>query len=149
MASPTGDEGHDRWLQRVFESQAFMGLLGAELAFASPGRCELALTHRPDHDQHSGVMHAGVIAALADNAAGGAASTLMPVGTAAVTVEYKISFVAPARHGKLIARGEVVHSGNTLTLCESRVYSVGDEEETLCAVAHVTLWPQALGGSDR
>jgi len=89
-------------------------------------------------------MHAGVTAALADNAAGGAASTLLPKGTAAVTVEYKVSLVAPARGNRLVARAEVLHSGKTLTSCESRVYAVSGDRESLCAVALVTLRPAAI-----
>lgn len=49
-----------------------------------------------------------------------------------------------ARGEALVARAEVVHSGDTLTLCESRVYSVAGDRERLCAVALVTLWPLAV-----
>ncbi len=129
------------WLEGMFASQPFMHLLGVEVTSFSPGRCELTLTHRPDLDQHSGVIHAGAISALADNAAGGAASTLMPPGRGAVTAEYKISFMAPARGQRLVARAEVLRPGKTLTFCESRVYDVAEGVEALCAVALVTLSP--------
>ena len=45
-------------------------------------------------------------------------------GTAAVTVEYKINFVAPAMGERLIARAEVLRPGRSLTIAESRVYAV-------------------------
>ncbi len=139
------DEAHILWLQGMFAKQRFMAHLGVEVVSLSEGRCELALPYRPDLDQHSGIIHAGAVAALADNAAGGAASTLMPMGSAPLTVEYKISFVAPARGQRLLARAEVVRSGKSLTHCESRVYAVDGGGETLCAVALVTLWPERIG----
>jgi len=140
------DGNHAAWLENLFASQAFMGLLGVEVVSFSSGRCELSLEHRPDLDQHSGVIHAGAIAALADNAAGGAASTLLPVGSTAITTEFKINFVAPARGERIIARAEVVHAGDTLTVSESRVYAATGDEERLCAVALVTLWPVRMDG---
>lgn len=139
------DEAHVRWLHGMFEKQSFMALLGVEVVSFGEGRCELALPYRPDLDQHSGIIHAGAVSALADNAAGGAASSLMPMGSVSLTVEYKISFVAPARGRRLVARAEVVRSGKTLTHCESRVYAIQGDTETLCAIALVTLWPERVG----
>jgi uncharacterized protein (TIGR00369 family) len=139
-------EGQDllRRLRGVFETQAFMRLIGAEVVAVEPGSCELALAVRTDLTQHSGVVHGGVVAALADNAAGGAASTLMPAGHAAITAEYKINFVAPAAGERLIARAKVVRAGKNLSVCESRVFARTGEGETLCAAALVTLVPLAL-----
>lgn len=139
------DEAHIGWLQSIFATQRFMTYLGVEVVSFSEGHCELSLPYHDELDQHSGIIHAGAISALADNAAGGAASTLMPSGSAAITVEYKISFVAPARGQRLVGRAEVIRSGKTFTHCESRVYAVDGDTETLCAVALVTLWPQRVG----
>lgn len=145
MTAPDGfDDSHRRWLEGLFASQAFMGLLGVEVGSFSPGHCELVLPGRPELEQHSGVIHAGAIAALADNAAGGAASTLMPTGTAAVTTEFKVNFVAPAVGDRLIARADVLHAGGTLSVCQSKVFAMTEHEEDLCAVALVTLWPVRL-----
>jgi len=140
------DPEHAEWLQSVFATQAFPSHLGIELGNFSAGRCELIVEHRPEFDQHTGVVHAGVISTLADNTAGGAASTRMPKGTAAVTVEFKISFIAPAIGERLIARAEVKHAGRSLAVCQSEVYAVAGGTETLCAIALVTLAPMPVGG---
>ena len=140
------DPEHSDWLRSVFAAQAFPRHLGIELGRVAKGSCELILAHRPEFEQHTGVVHAGVISTLADNAAGGAASTRMPKGTAAVTVEFKINFIAPATGEHLVARAEVKHAGRSLAVCQCEVYAVAGGTETLCAIALVTLAPVALGG---
>ncbi len=46
----------------------------------------------------------------------------MPAGCSLVTVEYKINILAPAR-GALVARGEVVKAGRSLTIARAEVYA--------------------------
>jgi uncharacterized protein (TIGR00369 family) len=46
----------------------------------------------------------------------------MPAGCSLVTVEYKINILSPARRS-LVARGEVVKSGRTLTVARAEVYA--------------------------
>lgn len=134
------------WIGAVFRSQRFMALLGTEMVHLEPGGCTLAIDRRGELDQHSGVVHGGVVGALADNAAGAAATSLLPKGQVTVTVEYKINFVSPAKGERLLARAKVLKPGRTLTVAESRVFARDDDVETLCAVALVTLTPVAVGG---
>ena len=58
-------------VQHGFDSCTFVGHLGIALLDCGPGWCEAELVLRPEHLQHSGVAHAGVIASLADQCAGG------------------------------------------------------------------------------
>jgi uncharacterized protein (TIGR00369 family) len=121
-----------------FARQGFMRFLGAEIVALAPGRLAIALDHRPTLVQHLGHFHGGVVATLADNAAGYAAFTLMPADASILTVEFKINFVAPAAGQRLEARAAAVKHGRTLTVCESRVYA-GGRRPTLCANALVSL----------
>jgi uncharacterized protein (TIGR00369 family) len=57
---------------------------------------------------------------IADSACGYAAYSLMPASASLVTVEYKINILAPAR-GDLLARGQVVRPGRTLTVTRGEV----------------------------
>lgn len=59
---------------------------------------------------------------VADTACGYAAYSLMPASASLVAVEYKINILAPAR-GALVARGEVVKAGRTLTVARAEVYA--------------------------
>jgi uncharacterized protein (TIGR00369 family) len=62
-----------------------------------------------------------VTAAIADNAAGYAAYSLMPAGSTPLTVEFKINLMAPAMGERFLAHGAVVRSGRQLTICEVEV----------------------------
>jgi uncharacterized protein (TIGR00369 family) len=76
---------------------------------------------------------------IADSAGGYAAYSLMPAGSSVLTVEYKLNLVAPAKGERLVARGEVLKSGRTLTLVRSEVHAEHGGERTLCAVMQQTL----------
>jgi uncharacterized protein (TIGR00369 family) len=67
-------------------------------------------------------VHGGVLGMIADTACGYSAFSLMPAGCSLVTVEYKINILAPAR-GALVARGQVLKSGRTLTVARAEVYA--------------------------
>lgn len=84
-------------------------------------------------------MHGGAVAALADVASGLAAFTLFEAGADILTVELKINYLAPAAGEEIIARGEVVKSGRTLTVVRSEVFAVADGVETLCAAGMGSL----------
>ncbi|HEU4442586.1 MAG TPA: PaaI family thioesterase, partial [Burkholderiales bacterium] len=78
--------------------------------------------YRDDLTQQKGFIHGGIIGMIADTACGYAAFSLMPAGCSLVTVEYKMNILSPAR-GSLVARGEVLRPGRTLTVTRGEVYS--------------------------
>ena len=96
-----------------FGRQKAMALIGAKLVLLEPG-----LT------QQRGFVDGGIIGMIADTACGYAAFSLMPAGCSLVTVEYKINILAPATSA-LVARGEVVKAGRTLTIARAEVYAQG------------------------
>ena len=127
-----------------FGRQSFMALLGIELARIEPGLCELHLPWRADLLQQHSYFHGGAIATVLDSAAGYAAFSLMPPATAVLTAEYKLNFVAPGAGERIIARGEVVRPGRTLTVVRADAFAVQDGEETLVCASQQTL--MALAG---
>src|SRR3954447_137263 len=110
------DPDFARKVRNAFDAQPFMHLIGAEMTGVEAGTCEITLPVRPDLFQHSGYVHAGVANAIADNAAGFAAFTLMPPGSNVLSVEFKTNFMAPAKGSTLIARGQVIKPGRTLVI---------------------------------
>ena len=76
---------------------------------------EVGLPFRPEVSRQHDDFHGGVTATIADNAGGYAAYSLMPAGADVLTVEFKISLLAPARGERLVARGRVKRPGRTLT----------------------------------
>jgi len=105
-----------------FARQKAMTLIGARLTAVEPGATEISLPYRDDLTQQKGFVHGGVIGMIADTACGYAAFSLMPADCSLVTVEYKINILAPAR-GPLVARGEVVKAGRSLTIARAEVYA--------------------------
>ena len=122
-------------VRESFGRQKAMALIGASLGLVAPGAVEIALPFREDVTQQKGFVHGGIIGMIADTACGYAAFSLMPAGCSLVTVEYKINILAPATSA-LIARGEVVKAGRTLTVARAEVYA---EDRTHVATMQQTL----------
>jgi uncharacterized protein (TIGR00369 family) len=127
-------------LVRQFTSlTGFTNSAGVEVRSAEPGKVELALARKPELLQFNGYFHGGVISGLADHAAGAAATTALPPGKIAVTVDLHVNFLAPASGATIVAKGHAIQVGNTIC-----VVSVAVETETqtgvlICAVANAVL----------
>ena len=122
-------------IRESFGRQQAMALIGARLATVGAGAVEIELPFRDDLTQQKGFVHGGIIGMIADSAAGYAAFSLMPPGCSLVTVEYKMNILAPAT-GALVARGEVVKAGRTLTVARAEVYA---QDRTHVATMQQTL----------
>jgi uncharacterized protein (TIGR00369 family) len=122
-----------------FTRQAVMALIGARLTTVEPGRCVIELPVRDDLTQQHGFVHGGVVGMIADSAGGYAAFTLMPADASVLTVEYKINMLAPATGERLIATGEVLKPGRTLSIVRADVVAVQGERRTLVAAMQQTL----------
>ena len=138
-----------RFAQRCRESfgrQKAMALIGARLARVEPGSVEIELPYRDDLTQQKGFVHGGILGMIADTACGYSAFSLMPAGCSLVTVEYKINILAPARSG-LVAKGQVVKPGRTLTIARAEVYAddgkhVATMQQTLMMLANTPDTPE-------
>lgn len=118
-----------------FARQTFMTTIGARLVSVTPGGCEIELPFRADLCQQHGFLHGGVVTAIAANAGGYAAFTLMPAGTSVVGIEYKLNLFASPRGVRFVARGRVVRPGRTLHVVESEVEA--EQEGKLRPVARM------------
>ena len=132
-----------------FAQQGFMKYLGAEMTVIEPGRCEIQVPFRPDLGQQDGYFHGGVSGAIADSATGYAAYSLTPPDTKVLSVEYKLNFVAPALGELLVARGQVIRAGRTLTVCRADVFIVKDGAEKICATSLATIISLAPNAPNR
>ena len=106
-----------------FGRQRAMALIGASLTLVEPGHVEIELPYREDLTQQKGYVHGGIVGMIADSACGYAAYTLMPATSSLVTVEYKINLLSPAVGERLIARGEVIKPGRTLSVARAEVFA--------------------------
>jgi len=122
-----------------FARQNAMALLGARMARVEAGRVEIELPVREDLGQQHGFVHGGIVGMIADSAGGYAAFTLMPADASVLTVEYKVNMLAPAEGELLIARGEVLKPGRTLSIVRADVWARRGDRETRVAAMQQTL----------
>jgi uncharacterized protein (TIGR00369 family) len=126
-------------VRESFSRQAAMRLIGARLAEVAPGRCTIELPVRDELTQQHKFVHGGIVGMIADSAGGYAAFTLMPADASVLTVEYKINMLAPAAGDMLVARGEVLKPGKTLSVVRADVFGVTGGNEKLVATIQQTL----------
>jgi uncharacterized protein (TIGR00369 family) len=126
-------------IEQVFRDAPFVAHLGLELEALGPGWCEARLDVQPWHLQQTGVVHAGVVATLADHCAGAAASTQLAPGEFVVTAEYKINLLRGARGERLHCRAEVLKPGQTLAVVEAQVFAERAGQRELVAKLNATM----------
>jgi uncharacterized protein (TIGR00369 family) len=129
-------------LERVhasFARQGAMATLGAELADVAAGHVAIVVPVEPRLSQQHGFLHAGVVVAALDTACGYAALTLMPDDAEVLTVELKVNLLAPAIGDRIVADGEVVRAGGTLTVCRGDAYGEQGSERSHVATMLATM----------
>jgi uncharacterized protein (TIGR00369 family) len=126
-------------VRRSFARQAYMETLGAELVRVAEGEVDIALPFSERLVQQDGFLHAGVVAGATDSACGYAALTRMDADAEVLTVEFKLNLLAPAAGERLIARGRVIRSGRSLSVCRGDAFSVDEGREKHVATMTATL----------
>jgi len=121
--------------RRLKESGA-TELLGFELERVKKGRATLRMDAQPRHKQLNGVVHGGILAALADTASAVAAYTVVPKETALATIELKINFLEPVPGGRIKAEGRVLRVGRNFVVTECEIRG---EDGSLAAKALLTF----------
>jgi uncharacterized protein (TIGR00369 family) len=122
-----------------FQRQTVMATLGAHLRQVTPGAVEIVLPYRADLCQQHGFMHAGMLTAVVDSACGYAALSLMPPAVGVLSVEFKVNFLAPAAGELFIARGKVMRSGRSISVCTGEVIALAQGAEKLVALMQATM----------
>jgi uncharacterized protein (TIGR00369 family) len=131
----------------IFQAAPFIASLGIELESVSPGDCRTSLAVRPEHRQQTGVVHAGVLATLADHTAGGAAASVLEAGSYPLTAAFTINLLRGATGDHLACHARVVKAGRTLVFAEAEVFAGAGAgaNAVLVAKAMVTLAVLAKG----
>ena len=130
-----------------FVRQGAMQLIGARLQSVEAGRVLIGLAHRSELAQQHGFVHAGILATALDSACGYAASSLMPADAGALTIEFKVNLLAPAKGPRFRLEGQVVKPGRTITMVEGRALQV-DPTGAERLVATMTAAVMTVTGRD-
>lgn len=126
-------------IERLFETAPFIRELGMKLVAIAPGRCETGLLLAERHLQQDGVVHAGVLATMADHTSGTAGASIIGADEYVLTAEFKINLLRAARGERLHCIGTVLKPGGRLIVAESEVFDGDPRNARLLAKAIVTL----------
>lgn len=94
---------------------------GFVLLEAQRGRVVLRMNVNESHLQVHGVVHGGVLAALADTAGGLASYMACPPGTRVATIEMKINYLEAVEGGSVTAEANVVRVGRHIAVVDCDV----------------------------
>jgi len=133
------DELRQSRIRHIFDTANFVRHLGIQLSQIEDDYCETILIPAEHHRQQHGLIHAGVLATMADHTSGCAARGAVGLDQEVITVEFKINFLRPAIADRLRCRGRVLRAGKMLVICEAEVFAEKDSEDKLVSKAMVTL----------
>lgn len=104
-----------------FPTPACARLLSLEVLDAQPeaGRIRVAFEARPEFCNASGHIQGGLLAAMLDDTMGPAMIIATAGERAPTTISLTVSYLAPAKPGRLIGEGWVVQLGQTIGFLEA------------------------------
>jgi uncharacterized protein (TIGR00369 family) len=94
---------------------------GLELVSVGDGMAELSLDLRPHHFNPQGIVHGGIITALADTSIGLALRSRLRAGLTHRTAQLNVHFLAKGEGNKLVGRGRSLHLGQRMGYGEAEV----------------------------
>jgi uncharacterized protein (TIGR00369 family) len=133
---PGLDKRHIENLKVRVQNSPFHRWAGMDLISVGEGEAELAMELQPHHFNPQGIVHGGIITALADTAIGLAQRSQQRAGLTHRTAQLNVHFLAKGEGNRLVGRGHAVHLGQRMGYGESEVL---DGEGRLIARASGTF----------
>jgi uncharacterized protein (TIGR00369 family) len=121
--------------QRVQRSP-FHQWAGMELLSIGDGEAAVTMQLLPQHFNPQGIVHGGIISALADTSIGLALRSKLRPGYTHRTAQLNVHFLAKGEGTRLVGRGRAVHLGTRMGYGEADVL---DGEDRLLARASATF----------
>jgi uncharacterized protein (TIGR00369 family) len=121
LEGPGLDERHLSALRERVSNSPFHRWAGLELVSVGDGRAELAMDLRPHHFNPQGIVHGGIITAVADTSIGLALRSQLRAGLTHRTAQLNVHFLAKGEGNRLVGRGRALHLGQRMGYGESEV----------------------------
>lgn len=112
---------------------------GMELIEVGDGEAELAMDLRPHHFNPQGIVHGGIITAVADTSIGLALRSRLRTGFTHRTAELNVHFLAKGEGGRVIGRGRAMHLGERMGYGEATVLDEGGRTLARASAAFIVL----------
>ena len=133
------DARHLEELRERIRRSPFHQWVGLELVSVGDGECELNLELRPHHFNPQGIVHGGIITAVADTSIGLALRSRLRPGLTHRTAELNVHFLAKGEGGRVIGRGRAMHLGQRMGYGESTVLDEGGQTLARASAAFIVL----------
>jgi len=114
-------------LRERVRSSPFHQWAGLELVSVGDGLAELSLQLEPHHFNPQGIVHGGIITAIADTSIGLALRSKLRPGLTHRTAQLNVHFLAKGEGNRLIGRGRSLHLGQRMGYGESEVLDVNGQ----------------------
>jgi molybdopterin converting factor subunit 1 len=134
-AAPDGLEKFKELVSRNVPAPRYTELLGTRPLDAEPGHVRMEFFAKEEFLNPGGAIQGGFLTAMLDETMGPAAISMLGRDQMVPTLELKVSFIRPARPGRLVADARVVHLGKSVVFLES---SLVTDDGTLIAKASAT-----------
>jgi 1,4-dihydroxy-2-naphthoyl-CoA hydrolase len=103
-------------------------LLQMEVDEMTAGRVVMAVNYAEKLCTTNGLLHGGVVMALADSAGAACASLNLPSdATGTSTIESKTNFLGAVRDGRVVATSRPLHAGSTTVVVETELRRAADD----------------------
>ena len=102
-------------------SSPYYQAMGMSIAEMAEGRVVLRVEVQPSQLNADGIVHGGVLPAIADGAMGNALRTLHGAAAQVLTAEVHLHYLRPVSGGSLLAEGRLVQSGRRLSFAEVEI----------------------------
>jgi uncharacterized protein (TIGR00369 family) len=132
------------WIGRAFAANPIAVHLRAKAVSCDPvhGRITVEFKSRPELCNLLGTIHGGILAAMLDISMSFSALCTMGGDHVIPTIDMTTKFIAPAKPGVVVGKGEVVHKGRSITFMEGRLFDpVGNLLTTGTATGRIRPWP--------
>jgi uncharacterized protein (TIGR00369 family) len=114
----------ERYLEEIRQRVAgspFHQWAGMSLLSVGHGRSEVAMELADHHFNPQGIVHGGVIAAMADTSIGLALRSMLRPGMTHRTAQLNVHFLAKGEGNRIIGRGRTLHLGQRMGYGEAEV----------------------------
>jgi len=121
----------------AFHFEGFDRLYGLELIACSDTEARAQVAVRDELKQPAGLVHGGVLAAMAESLASVAtARAVLPQGEMAMGLSNNTSFLRPITTGTVHAVATRIHRGRTTWVWDVRF---SDDDDRTCAITRMTI----------
>jgi len=121
MSEPQDAEARLTFVREFAVSSPYYQAMGMSLLEIEEGRAVLRLAIQPAQLNADGIVHGGVLPAIADGAMGNALRTLHGSAAQVLTAEVHLHYLRPVSGGALVADGRVVRSGRRVSFAEVEI----------------------------